>query len=179
LPRDGIAGQNLKKFSPNGSWTHHVWGIILLPSTFSNQSCACCLLGLIINPEDGGSTSLQNVTELLLDCIVPCPARWHSFWLQFVQLLLCSLIIFTYEFCFSHFLPFFLFPVACIIIFCISAQLYASRIMTRFHCSWIVVMWEQWLLFRDCALELLRQSARSHCGDWKLLSCGIWWHPVW
>lgn len=37
------------------------------------------------------------------------PARERFFRLQFVQLLLCSLIIFTYEFCFLHFLPFYIY----------------------------------------------------------------------
>lgn len=91
-----------------------------------------------------------------MEALCPCEMSLHSATLQFLQLLLCSLIILTYEFCFLHFLPFYI-SSCFVIIFCISAQLYAWGIITRFYCSWIVVMWEQWLLFRECALELSHQ----------------------
>jgi hypothetical protein len=40
-----------------------------------------CLLGLLFNPEDGGNTFLQNISELLQSCTVSDP--WRLYWSEF------------------------------------------------------------------------------------------------
>jgi hypothetical protein len=80
----------------------------------------------------------------------------------------------------------FIFPVACIIIICVSAQLYAHGIVAGFRCSQVVVMWEQWYFLVIVHLKYRIQATPcclvdSYCfrGSCCLLLQGKWLSQVW